>query len=116
MSTSRDTKILEAILLSFAGMSIFDAVNHAMSTMASGGFSTKNNSLAFWNHLPLVQYIIILFMFLAGSNFVLSYFALTGKINKVIKDDEFKTFLSLVIIFSLTVFIIIYTKFKIMFS
>ena len=102
--------ILEAILLSFAGMSIFDAVNHAMSTMASGGFSTKNNSLAFWNHLPLVQYIIILFMFLAGSNFVLSYFALTGKINKVIKDDEFKTFLSLVLFFSLTVFIIIYTS------
>ena len=53
---------LEAILLSFAGMSIFDAVNHAMSTMASGGFSTKNNSLAYWNHLPLVHYIIILFM------------------------------------------------------
>ena len=99
-------------LLGIGGIQLFsaDAVNHAMSTMASGGFSTKNNSLAFWNHLPLVQYIIILFMFLAGSNFVLSYFALTGKINKVIKDDEFKTFLSLVIIFSLTVFIIIYTS------
>ena len=40
---------LEAILLSRAGMTVFDAVNHSMSTMASGGFSTKNESLAYWN-------------------------------------------------------------------
>ncbi len=101
---------IEAILLSFAGMSIFDAVNHAMSTMASGGFSTKNNSLAFWNHLPWVHYIIILFMFLAGSNFVLSYFALTGKINKILEDNEFITFLAFVLVFSLIVFMVIYTR------
>jgi trk system potassium uptake protein TrkH len=101
---------LEAILLSFAGMSIFDAVNHAMSTMASGGFSTKNNSLAYWNHLPLVHYIIILFMFLAGSNFVLSYFALTGKFKKVLDDNEFVTFLTFVLIFSFIVFTVIYTS------
>ena len=101
---------LEAILLSFAGMSIFDAVNHAMSTMASGGFSTKNNSLAYWNHLPLVHYIIILFMFLAGSNFVLSYFALTGKFKKVLDDNEFVTFLAFVLIFSFIVFTVIYTS------
>ena len=100
--------VVEAILLSFAGMSIFDAVNHAMSTMASGGFSTKNNSLAYWNHLPWVHYIIIIFMFLAGTNFVLTYFALTGKIKKVFSDNEFKMYLLLVIIFSLIVFIVLY--------
>ena len=44
--------VLEAILLSLAGMSVFDAANHSMSTMASGGFSTKNDSLAYWNHNP----------------------------------------------------------------
>ena len=100
---------IESILLSFAGMSIFDALNHSMSTMASGGFSTKNNSLAHWNHLPWVHYIIIIFMFLAGTNFVLSYFALTGKIKKVFRDNEFKMYLLLVIIISLIVFITLYS-------
>lgn len=100
---------IESILLSFAGMSIFDALNHSMSTMASGGFSTKNNSLAHWNHLPWVHYIIIIFMFLAGTNFVLSYFAFTGKINKVFRDNEFKMYLLLVIIISLIVFITLYS-------
>lgn len=100
---------IESILLSFAGMSIFDALNHSMSTMASGGFSTKNNSLAYWNHLPWVHYIIIIFMFLAGTNFVLSYFAITGKINKIFRDNEFKMYLLLIIIISLVVFIILYS-------
>jgi len=66
----------ETLLLWAAGMGLFDAVNHAMSTMATGGFSTKNISAAFWNNNPLIQYIIIVFMFLAGTNFVISYFAL----------------------------------------
>ena len=96
--------IAEALMLNIAGMSIFDSINHAMSTMASGGFSTKNASLAHWNHQPWIHYIIILFMFLAGSNFVLSYFALSGKINRVLKDNEFIAYLSLVIICSIIVF------------
>ena len=50
-----------------------------MSNIASGGFSTKNESIGFWNDNPLVQYIIIFFMFLAGTNFVLIYFGLLGK-------------------------------------
>ena len=54
---------VETLLLNLAGMSLFDSINHAMSTMASGGFSTKNVSLAYWNHLPWVHYIIIVFMF-----------------------------------------------------
>ena len=53
------------------------------------GFSTKNASLAHWNHLPWVHYIIIVFMFLAGSNFVLSYFAFTGKIKKFFRTMNF---------------------------
>ena len=64
--------LVETLLLSLAGMSFFDSLNHAMSTMASGGFSTKNASLAHWNHLPWVHYIILVFMFLSGTNFLLS--------------------------------------------
>ncbi|MDO6736387.1 TrkH family potassium uptake protein [Wenyingzhuangia sp. 2_MG-2023] len=82
--------IAEFLLLKVAGMSWFDAINHAMATLSTGGFSTKNNSLAYWNGNPLIQYIIIGFMFVAGANFVLSYFALKGKPSKIYKDDEFR--------------------------
>ena len=52
----------ETLLLSVAGMSFFDALNHSMSTLSTGGFSTKNASVSYWNDTPLIQYIIILFM------------------------------------------------------
>ena len=80
----------EFFLLKFAGMSWFDAINHAMSTMSTGGFSTKNESLAHYNSMPMVQYIVIAFMFIAGTNFVLTYFALKGKIRKIFQSEEFK--------------------------
>lgn len=80
----------EFFLLKIAGMTWFDAINHAMATVSTGGFSTKNASLAHYNNLPLVQYIVILFMFIAGTNFVLTYFALKGKIRKVIESEEFR--------------------------
>jgi len=81
---------LQFLLLKVAGMTWFDAINHAMATMSTGGFSTKNNSVSFYNNLPLVQYIIIFFMLVAGTNFVLTYFALKGKIQKVFQSEEFK--------------------------
>ncbi|KPM30318.1 Potassium uptake protein TrkH [Croceitalea dokdonensis DOKDO 023] len=84
--------VAETILLKLAGMSFFDAVNHALATLSTGGFSTKNASVAFWNDQPLIQYIIIVFMFLAGTNFVLSYFAFTGKVQRVLKDEEFRVY------------------------
>ena len=83
----------EFFLLKFAGMSWFDAINHAMATVSTGGFSTKNTSLAYWNHLPLVQYVVILFMIVAGTNFILTYFALKGKVKKVIQSEEFRYYI-----------------------
>ncbi|NLP58793.1 TrkH family potassium uptake protein [Lutibacter sp. B1] len=80
----------EFFLLKFAGMSWFDAINHAMATMSTGGFSTKNASIAHWNDTPFIQYIITAFMFVAGTNFILTYFALKGKIYKVFKSEEFR--------------------------
>jgi len=84
--------IVETLLLTFAGMSVFDAINHSMSNIASGGFSTKNESLGFWNDQPLIQYIVIFFMFIAGTNFVLSYFGFKGKFRKIIKNEEFRIY------------------------
>ena len=98
---------LETLLLWAAGMSLFDAVNHAMSTLSTGGFSTKNMSVAHWNDAPLIQYIIIVFMFIAGVNFVMSYFVFTGKIQKIIKDEEFRFYASMIGIVTLLVTLVL---------
>ncbi len=100
----------ETILLKVAGMSFFDAINHALSTISSGGFSTKNASIAYWNHNPLVQYIIMIFMFLAGTNFVLSYYLFKGRVAKIIKDEEFKMYFKFIIIFTIITVLLIYFK------
>lgn len=99
--------VVETILLKIAGMSFFDAVNHAMSTLSTGGFSTKNASLAYWNDNPAIQYIVILFMFLAGTNFVLSYFAFKGNLKRVWQDEEFKLYLSFILGFTILTAIVI---------
>lgn len=82
--------LTEMLLLMAGEMDFFDAINHAMATMATGGFSTKNDSAT--NFSAYTQYIIIIFMFLAGTNFTLSYFAMMGKFKKVWKNEEFKTY------------------------
>ena len=102
--------LAETILLSVAGMSFFDAINHAMSTLSTGGFSTKNNSVAHWNNTPIIQYIITFFMLIAGTNFVLSYFAFTGKIRKIFRDQEFKFFMAFIGISTLIVTLVLYNN------
>ena len=91
---------LNALLLWGGGMSLFDAINHAMSTLSTGGFSTKNLSLAHWNDAPWIQYTTVLFMVIAGSNFVLSYFAFTGQFAKIFEDEEFRTYLKFIFSFT----------------
>ena len=102
--------VAETILLKVAGMSFFDAINHSMSTLSTGGFSTKNASVAYWNDKPMIQYIIIMFMFLAGTNFVLSYFAFKGKVQKIIKDEEFKMYFKFIAVFTIIAALIIYFR------
>ena len=102
--------VAETILLQVAGMTFFDAINHALSTLSTGGFSTKNASVAYWNDQPLIQYIIIVFMFLAGTNFVLSYFAFKGKVQKIFQDEEFKLYSKFILIFTVIAAGIIYFK------
>ncbi len=100
----------ETILLKVAGMSFFDAINHALCTLSTGGFSTKNASVAYWNDQPVIQYIIIVFMFLAGTNFVLSYFAFKGKVQKIIQDEEFKLYFKFIAVFTIIAAVIIYFR------
>lgn len=102
--------VAETLLLKLAGMSFFDAINHSLATLSTGGFSTKNASLAYWNDKPLIQYIVILFMFLAGSNFVMSYFAFKGKVQKVLKDEEFKVYSIFIGLVGLLAAVVIYVS------
>lgn len=100
--------IVEAVLLYFAGMGVFDAINHAMSTLSTGGFSTKNASIAYWNDQPLIQYIIILFMFLAGTNFVVSYYGFKLNFKKIYENEEFKLYTAFVLGFTIITGTLIY--------
>tara|TARA_Y100001934_G_scaffold37408_1_gene43335 strand:- start:1937 stop:3271 length:1335 start_codon:yes stop_codon:yes gene_type:complete len=99
--------LAETLLLNFAGMSLFDAINHSMSNIATGGFSTKNDSLSYWNSMPSVQYIIIFFMVLAGTNFLLIYLSIIGKFKKLISNTEFIWFLVLICFFVMVTTIIL---------
>jgi trk system potassium uptake protein TrkH len=83
--------LLETALLWLAGMSLFDAINHALTNVSTGGFSTKQASIGHFTS-PLIQYIIILFMFIGGINFTLLYFGAKLKFKKFIENDEFKWF------------------------
>ena len=88
--------LAEVILLLFGGMNLFDALCHSFGTLASGGFSTKNQSIAYY-HSPFIEYVIIIFMFIAGTNFSLHYLALKGKVFNYFEDSEFKFYLSFIV-------------------
>ncbi len=90
------TGSLCAMLFFFNKMSFFDPLNHSLTTMSTGGFSTKNASIAYFD-APGVQYVIIFFMFLAGMNYTIIYFSFKGKLKKVWASDEFKTYLFFII-------------------
>ena len=89
------------------GMNSFEAVNHAMTTFATGGFSTKNASIGYFES-PLIQYTIILFMFISATNFTLTYFAIKLDFKKVFQNEEFRIYSSFIIILTAIVFITLY--------
>lgn len=102
--------ILESMLLRFAGMGWFDAVCHSFGTIATGGFSTKQASIAAF-HSPLIEYIIIAFMIFSGVNFSLYYFLYKMKAVKLMRNDEVKLYFIILIIFvSLLTFVQIHSE------
>jgi trk system potassium uptake protein TrkH len=94
--------VIQTILLLFGGMNLFDSINHALTTMATGGYSTKQASVAYYTS-PYIQYVITLFMFIAGTNFTLSYFALKFDFKKILRNEEFKTYITFTAIFSIVI-------------
>ncbi len=89
------------------GMSPFDAVNHSMTTLSTGGYSTRNASLAFYNS-PLIEYTAIAFMFLGGVNFTIIYFLLVLKWKRIWHNDEFRGYLLIVGAIALLVFCLLF--------
>ncbi len=87
--------VLETLLLKIGGMNWFDALCHTFGTMATGGFSTKTASIAAFN--PFIQWVIVVFMFLAGTNFILHYQAIKGSPKTFFKSEEFRWYFFLVI-------------------
>jgi trk system potassium uptake protein TrkH len=86
---------LETLLLWAGEMGLFDAVCHSLTTMATGGYSTKQASIGHWNS-PYIHYVITGFMFLAGTNFTLAYFGMHGQFRKIWKNEEFKWYLGFI--------------------
>jgi len=92
--------IAESILLLLGGMNLFDALCHSFGTMATGGFSTRNASIAAFS--PYVHYIITIFMFLAGMNFTIHYHVLHRRFRKL-NNDELKFYGYLILLASVLI-------------
>ncbi len=93
--------ITEIVLLVLGDVKLFDAVCHSFTTMATGGYSTKQASVAHFS--PYVQYVITVFMFLAGTNFALSYYGLHLQFDKIVKNEEFRFYFFFLLSFTILI-------------
>jgi trk system potassium uptake protein TrkH len=100
--------LAETILLYIGGMPFYDSICHAFGTIATGGFSTRNESIG--GYSPFIQYVVIVFMFLAGINFFMHYFLLTGRLKSMIKNEELRTYLFVIFVAGLFVSLILILK------
>jgi len=89
--------LLETIMLYIAGMDLFDALNHSFATIATGGFSTKNLSIAHYNSVS-IEIIIMVFMVLSGVHFGLTFNTILGKRNNLFRSSIFKAYVSFIFI------------------
>jgi len=96
----------ETLLLRCFGMNWFNAVTHAFSTMATGGFSSHNNGVAFY-HSPAIEWVVTAFMFLAGFNYVLIWQMLRGKFRDIIRNSEAKVYTAIVVLTGIVIAVVI---------
>ena len=86
----------QVLVLLLGGMNLFDSICHTFTTMATGGFSTKNISVEHYRS-PFIEYAITFFMFVAGANFSLHYQFLKGNFRALGKDPEFRFYSGVVL-------------------
>ncbi len=94
--------VAAAIFLMLAGMPVFDSVCHAFTVMATGGFSTHDQGIMGYRN-PMIEMVLIIFMLLAGINFVLHYHALTGHWKAYTKNEQFRWYIGLLALISIAV-------------
>jgi trk system potassium uptake protein TrkH len=94
--------VVTTLLLKVAGMRWFDALNHAMSASATGGFSTKNASIGFYDS-PLIEWILIAVMFLSSLHYGLIYSTFTRKSNNIFRSEVVRTYLAIIVASSLMI-------------
>ena len=99
--------ILAALMLKLAGMNWFDAVNHAFSVIATGGFSTKNLSILYYNSSS-IEIVMYLFMLLASAHFGLIYISVTTRSLKIFKSSVIKFYFSTIVVMTVIVTLDIY--------
>lgn len=100
----------QLVLLMLGGMDFYNSLNHAFATLATGGFSTYNSSIA--GQSAYIQYVIIFFMFIAGTNFSLHYHWLKGDFKSVVKSTEFQFYFFMVLISSVFIFTDVYNMYE----
>jgi len=88
---------VETLLLMFGGMSFFDALCHSFATLATGGFSTKNSSIAAYDS-SYIDGVVTLFMILAGVNFALHFQVLRGKAKEFFQSEELRVYLKIILV------------------
>ena len=95
------------ILLMLGGMDWFDSICHAFATTGTGGFSTKQSSVAFY-HSPYIEYVISIFMFISGINFTLYLFIANRKFKKFFHDAELKWYFGSAVFFTTAIAVVLY--------
>jgi trk system potassium uptake protein TrkH len=101
--------VAETLLLLLGGMDLFDALCHTFGTMATGGFSTRNASVAAYDS-AYIDYVITVFMLIAGVNFSLHYLLLKWRPSAMLKDPEFRVFAVLAACFVAVVTIAVFAS------
>lgn len=99
--------VVEVILLMFGDMSLFDSICHSFATTGTGGYSTKQASVAYYNS-PYIEYVIAIFMLLSGVNFTLLLLFVSGKIRKFVNDAELKWYFYSVLGFTAFIAVVLY--------
>lgn len=99
--------LLNILFLLIGGMGLFDSILYAFSTVGTGGFATKNNSIAYYDS-SYIHVITSIFMILAGVNFGLYYSIFSGKITRFFKDEELKLYLGVILFSSLAISLNLY--------
>lgn len=95
---------LEVIALKITGLPLYDAICNSFTTMAAGGFSPNPFSIGGYRN-PGAEWVIIIFMFLAGANYSLQYLAVRGRQSRLFRDEEFRVYSSVILVFAVLLFL-----------